>query len=297
MSFLKEPLIHFLLIGTALFLLYGWRGKSASVPGEQAGTPAAQIVVTQDEISRVNDLFRKTWQRPPTEEEQKRLIEDLVRNEIYYREAIALGLDRNDEVVKRRLRQKMEFIFEDISSWTEPTDEELTAFLKKHGEKYLTDPQIAFLQVYVSAYKRGKSTESDARRLLAQLNAGADPDTLGDTTLLEPDVRLSPLWDIDKQFGDGFGKNLLGLKPGVWAGPIRSGFGLHLVLVKERRAGRLPELKEAGETVKRDWVVERQKELRDAAYAKIRERYSVVVEKPKAAVAIAAAPDGRATTQ
>src|SRR5512139_3819284 len=143
-NLLKEPLVHFLLIGAALFLLYGWRGNSASVSGGQVGTPAAQIVVTRDALNQMNNLFAKTWQRPPTEEEQQGLIEDFVRNEIYYREAIAIGLDRDDEVLKRRLRQKMEFIYEDITSYAEPTNQDLTAFMQTHREKYLTEPHLSF---------------------------------------------------------------------------------------------------------------------------------------------------------
>jgi hypothetical protein len=297
-NLVKEPLLHFLLIGAALFLLYGWRGNSVSVPGGQAGTPMAQIVVTRDALDQMNNLFAKTWQRTPTEEEQKGLIEDIVRNEIYYREAIAIGLDRDDEVLRRRLRQKMEFIFEDITSWAEPTDEDLKAFIKKHREKYLADPQIAFRQVYISTYKRGKAAESDARQALAELNQGANPDSVGDSTMLEADVRPSPLWDIKKQFGDEFGKSLLELKSGEWAGPIRSAFGLHLVFVRERLGGRLPDLKEIHEAVKRDWMVDRQKELKDAAYAKIRERYTVTVEKAKAGtVPLAAGVNTRERTR
>jgi hypothetical protein len=284
-SVLREPLLHFLLIGAALFLLFGWRSNSASVPGGQAGTPTAQIVVSRDALDQINTLFAKTWQRPPTEEEQIGLIEDFVRNEIYYREAIAIGLDRDDEVLKRRLRQKLEFIYEDITSWAEPTDEDLKAFMKRHREKYLTDPQLSFSQVYLNANKRGKGAESDARQVLAQLTNGADPNSVGDPTLLEPKVGLSPLWDIRKQFGDEFGRFLLELKPGRWEGPIRSGFGLHLVFVSERLDRRLLELHEVREAVKRDWTAEKQKELKDAAYAKIRERYSVTVERPKAVTA------------
>jgi len=298
MNLLKEPLLHFLLIGAALFLLYGWRGNSASVPGGQAGTPMAQIVVTRDTLDQMDNLFAKTWQRPPTEEEQKGLIEDFVRNEIYYREAIAIGLDRDDEVLRRRLRLKMEFIYEDITSLAEPTEEGLKAFMKKHQEKYLTDPQLSFRQVYINTDKRGKSAETDARQILAQLTKGVDPDSVGDPSLLEPEVPLSPLWDIRKQFGDEFGRNLLEIKPGGWAGPIGSGFGLHLVFVRERLDRRLPYLNEARETVKRDWTAERQKELKDAAYAKIRERYSVTVERPKTvAASLAASANTRATTR
>lgn len=283
-NFFKEPLLHFLLIGAVLFLVYGWRGNSASVSGMSTALPIAQIVVSQDHIDQMNRQFEKVWQRPPSAEEQKRLIDDFVRNEIYYREAIAIGLDRNDDVLKRRLRQKMEFIYEDINSLVEPTDDELKVFMQKHRDKYLEDPQISFRQVYISTYKRGKSAESDARQLLTQLSAGVDPDSVGDTTLLESEVILTPVWDITKQFGDEFCRNLLAIKPGIWAGPIRSSYGLHVVYVKEHTGMRLPDLNEVREKVKRDWLVEKQKEMKDAAYEKIRKRYSVTVEKPKTGV-------------
>ena len=280
----KEPLLHFLLIGAALFLLFSWKGKPAPVTGMPGGgAPAAQIVISRDAVAQINEQFARTWQREPTEVEEKNLVEDLVRNEIYYREAIAIGLDRDDEALKRRMRQKMEFIYEDISAWAEPSDADLSAFLKKNREKYATDPQLSFRQVFINANIRGRNADPDARQALAQLAAGSDPDAVSDPTMLVPEVSRQPLREINLQFGEEFGKALLELKPGAWAGPIRSGYGLHLVFMTERRDGRLPELKEVRESVKRDWLVEKQKELKDAAYAKLRERYAVVVEKPKPA--------------
>ena len=279
---LREPLVHFLLIGAGLFLLFGWRGGPASLPAGQSSLQSAKIVVAQGYIDQTVETFARTWHRPPTEEEQKGLIEDFVRNEIYYREALAMGLDRDDAIIRRRIRQKMEFILEDISGQVEPTDEDLRAFMKKHPERYLFDPQVSFRQVYVNADKRGKNAAPDAMEILARLNAGADPDTVGDPFLLESEFKLSPLWDISKQFGEQFSRKLLELKPGTWTGPVQSGFGLHLVFVRKRVGGRLPELKEVREMVKRDWTFERQKELKDAAYAKLRERYVVIVEKRNA---------------
>jgi len=281
-KFFREPLVHFLLIGAGLFLLFGWRGGPASFPAGQSGPQAAKIVVPQSDIDQMVATFTRTWQRPPTEGEVKGLVEDFVRNEIYYREALAIGLDRDDSVIRRRMRQKMEFIFEDIAAQTEPTDEELLAYMKKHPDSYLVDPQIAFRHVYVNAAKRGKNAGTDALEILAQLNAGADPDVVGDPLLLASEVPLSPLWDISKQFGEPFSRKLLELKPATWTGPVQSGFGLHLVFVRKRVGGRLPDLKEVREIVKRDVMAERQKELKDAAYAKLRERYVVIVEKTKA---------------
>jgi parvulin-like peptidyl-prolyl isomerase len=281
-KFFREPLVHFLLIGAGLFLLFGWRSGPASLPAGQNNPQSAKITVTQDDIDQTTATFTKTWQRPPTEEEAKGLVEDLVRNEIYYREALAIGLDRDDGVIRRRMRQKMEFILEDITAQVDPTDEDLRAFMKKHPDSYLVDPHISFLQVYVNTARRGKNAGTDALEILAKLNAGADPDSVGDPFLLASEVPLSPLWDISKQFGEPFSRKLLALKPAAWSGPIQSGFGLHLVFVRKHVGGQMAELKEVRETVRRDWMAERQKELKDAAYAKLRERYVVIVEKAKA---------------
>ena len=287
--FVREPLLHFLLIGAALFLLFGWRGGPTSLSGGQSEPQSMKIAVTQSDIDQMIVTFTRTWQRPPTEEEVKSLVEDFVRNEIYYREALAMGLDRDDAVIRRRMRQKMEFILEDITAQSKPTDEELLAYMKKRPDSYRVDPQMAFRHVYVNVDRRGKNAEADARQILAQLNEGTDPDSVGDTILLDAEIGLSPLWDIRKQFGEEFSRNLLELKSGKWEGPVRSGFGLHLVLVTKRVGGHLPELKEVREMVKRDWMFERQKELKDAAYARIRERYTVAVERTKAETASASA--------
>jgi PPIC-type PPIASE domain len=284
-KFFREPLVHFLLIGAGLFLLFGWRGGPVFSPAGPSGRQSARIVVTQDDIDQMTGTFARTWQRPPTEEEVERLVEDFVRNEIFYREALAIGLDRGDTVIRRRMRQKMEFIMENISDQAEPSDKELLAFMETHPDSFLLDPQIAFRQVYVNADRRGTNAMSDARKILAQLNDGVDPDTVGDPIPLDAEIELSPLWDIRRRFGEEFIRNLLDLKGGKWVGPVRSGFGLHLVFVKNRVNARMPALREVRETVKREWALARQKELKDATYKEIRERYVVTVERPKAETA------------
>jgi len=284
-TYFREPLVHFLLIGAGLFLLFGWRGGPAFSPAGASGPQSTTIVVMQDDVDQMIRTFARTWQRPPMEEEVDRLVEDFVRNEIYYREALAIGLDRGDTVIRRRMRQKMEFIMENITDQAEPTDEELLAYMKMHPESFLLDPQIGFHQVYVNADRRGKSAMSDARKILAQLNDGVDPYTVGDPISLDAEIGLSPLWDIRRQFGEEFSRNLLELKGGKWEGPVPSGFGLHLVFIKKRVEGRLPELYEVREMVKREWEFARQKELKDATYQEIRKRYVVTVEKPKAKTA------------
>ena len=292
---IREPLIHFLLIGAGLFLLFGWRSVPAPGPGGLPALVSNNIVVTQDDIDQMVTTFAKTWQRQPEKQEVKNLVEDFVRNEIYFREATAIGLDRDDAVIKRRMRQKMEFILEDITTQAEPSEGELREYLQKHANAYLTEPRIAFRHVFISASRRGAGAESDARQVLYLLRGGADPVSVGDPTALEFEIPLSSVREVNSQFGNEFGTKAFETEAGRWTGPIGSAFGLHLILITSRIDSRLPELGEVLEQVKRDWMIDRQNELKNAAYEKIRERYSVTVQKRE--VPIASAPSASGAVQ
>lgn len=281
---IREPLVHFLLIGAGLFLLFGWKGNPASMQG---GVQSTTIIVAQDTIDQLVAAFNRTWMRPPTEGETKGLMENFIRDEIYYREAIAIGLDQGDALIRRKLRQKMEFILEDIAAQTEPTDEELERFMTEHRQKYLIDPQIAFRQVFINVDKRGDSAEAYASQVLEQLDGGADANALGDRSLINHAAELSPLWKIKKDFGETFSTQLLDVEPGKWMGPLRSGFGLHLVFIDKRVVKPLPQLEDIRNSVKRDWAVALQNKLKDDAYARIRERYTVKIEKKENVIASA----------
>ncbi len=271
-----EPLLHFLLIGSALFGLQAWRGAPVAAPG--SASTAATVVVTRADVERLESLFAKTWQRPPTEAERAGLVEDHVRNEIYFREALALGLERDDDVLRRRLRQKLEFLYEDVASLTEPSDDELGRFLHDHPDRYRIEPRIAFHQVFVRANASRPQAEEAARRVLGELERGADPRSLGDPTLLSPDVPSTARSEIARQFGDRFAAALDAVPPERWSGPVASTFGWHLVRVDERIDGRAPTLDEVREAVRRDWMVAKQQALKDADYARLRQRYTVTVE-------------------
>jgi hypothetical protein len=267
---LREPLFHFLLIGASLFLIFGL----IKVPGENKSN---RIVVDAGQVEQLAATFKRTWMRPPTGTELSGLIENHVRDELYYREALAMGLDQGDPLIRRRMRQKLEFILEDLSSASEPNDQVLTKFLEQHADRFLSEPRFSFRQIYLNPDKR-PYLNSDAAKMLANLQAGADPEKLGDPFLMGYTFEMTPQSVISRLFGDSFAEDIAVLVPGKWTGPLYSGVGSHLVLVTERKEGRLPKLAEVRDQVEREWLVQHRRELKNIAYQKIRQGYEVIIE-------------------
>ena len=274
-SVAREPLLHFLAIGAALFLYFHFSGGGS-------GPTSSRIVLTAGQINQLVAGFAKTWQRPPTDVELKGLVDDWVREEIAVREAMAMGLDRDDTVIRRRLRQKLEFVVEDVVAAAAPTEQELQAWLAGHAAAFRIEPQVAFRQVYVSRDRRGAAAETDAKALLARLRAAgaaARIDDLGDPIMLPQEVDLSSRGEIARTFGDDFAARVETLVPGIWAGPIQSGFGLHLVLVRERVEGSLPPLSRVRPIVEREFASDRRTRQLAAMYERLLAKYMVVIEK------------------
>lgn len=285
----RDPLVHFLALGGLLFLVFNWRGGG--------GPSSNRIVITPGQIDSMVAGFGRTWQRPPTEQELKGLVDDYVREEMATREAMALGLDRDDTVIRRRLRQKLEFMAEDTIDAAPATDAELQAWIGAHPEAFKIEPQVTFRQVYLSPDRRGAAVDADARRLLAQLSAAgpsAPIDRVGDALMLPAELNASSRTDVARQFGDEFADAILKVDPGRWSGPLRSGYGLHLVFVRERKEGRLPGLAEVRPIVEREFLSDRRKRRLNAMYEQMLTRYRVIVEPraaaPKATDASAGAP-------
>jgi hypothetical protein len=274
---LNEPLLHFLLIGAGLFLVYSLISKpGADAPGS--------IVVTSGQVERLATTFTKTWQRPPTEAEMKGLIDEWVREEIATREAIALGLDRDDSVIRRRLRQKLEFVAADLAAQTEPTDADLNAYLQAHPEKFREELRYTFEQIYLDPTKHGANLTKDATALLAKLKQSGekvDPKTLGDPFLLENQFSDASGRDIGTQFGQSFATKFAQLTSGAWQGPIESGYGLHLVFIHERTPGKLPSLADVRAIVRREWSDARRVDAKIRFYDELLKRYTVTIEPPK----------------
>lgn len=272
--FLREPLLHFVLLGGALFALHAMRSE----PGERAN----RIVIGAAQVEHLAAGFARTWMRPPRPEELDGLIQEYVREEVASREALELGLDRDDTIVRRRLRQKLEFVTESLAALVEPTDAELQAFVGDHPEKFRLEARTSFEQLFVSTERRGSAAEADARALLAELASGGGgaSDELGDPTLLPGVLELASASEIDRLFGDGFARALEATEPGRWAGPFPSAYGLHLVLVREREPGRLPALAEARDAVRSEWLAAKRGQALEEFYASLLERYEVVLESP-----------------
>jgi hypothetical protein len=209
-------------------------------------------------------------------------LDEYVREEIATREALAMGLDRDDAIIRRRLRQKLEFLVEDTIDVVPPTDADLQAWLDVHPEKFRIEPEIAFRQVFVRPDGHGPALEADVRELLARLSAAgaaAAIETLGDPSLLPREVERTTRGGIARVFGDTFADEILKIEPEHWVGPVHSEYGLHLVWVSEREDGRQPTLAEVRPLVERDFLVARRKRELDAMYSRLLDRYRLTVEK------------------
>jgi hypothetical protein len=270
---LREPLTHFTGLALAIFIFYGVVNRSAEPKVDE-------IIVTSAKIEQLGGLFTKTWQRPPSAQELKGLIDDYVKEEIYNREALLLGLDKDDTVIRRRLRQKMEFLVDAEVDALTPTDAELEIYLKANADQFRIAPMMTFEQIYLSPAKRGDRIDADARGMLDQVrgNPQVDPARLGDQTLLPSMLSLATKAKINQTFGGTFADELEKLPANQWSGPVPSSYGLHLVRITERREGRNPVLSEVRDAVAREWSNTRRKAVEAERIEILLKRYNVTIE-------------------
>lgn len=274
---LREPLLHFLGLGVLLFLLYGWaRNGFLDAPEE--------IVVSRGQLASLQVQFERAWQRSPTPEERQGLVDSWVREEVFYREGLAAGLERDDPIVRRRVGQKIEFMI-DVAPHVTPTNAELQSWLDTHADRYTIESRYSLRQVYFDPSRRGKQLDEAVAGALRALEGGKRVD--GDSTLLPGNVENASASDIERQFGPEFLGSLEDLPVGGWQGPLTSAFGLHLVIVGKRDAARPATLAEARAAVERDLIGARRGEAKKTYYEKLRAKYTVRVE---GATAEAASP-------
>jgi hypothetical protein len=276
-ALLREPLFQFLVLGAALF------GFFHLVDNRKAEAPT-RIVISSARIANLAEGFARTWQRPPGTEELQGLVDDYIRDEVFYREGRAAGLDRDDVIIRRRVRQKMEFSAEDASV-PEPGEAQLAAYLEANPERFKTEDHFTFHQVFLSATRRAATIDHDSIQVagaLARADAAVDATALGDPFLLGEEFQAVSLREVASIFGDGFAKRLSVMEPGRWQGPVPSSFGQHFVYVSERIPGGLPPLDAVRQAVRREWSNARRLEAEQKLYASLREHYEIVVEMPPA---------------
>jgi PPIC-type PPIASE domain len=281
--FLSEPLLHFLLLGVAIFAAHGLLTKGTDEDREK-------IVVTQGQIASMTEGFTRTRQRAPTQEELEGLIRDRVQEEAYVREAQALGLDKDDLIIRRRLRQKMEFVSEGLAALAEPSEAQLQAYLTANAAQFGTEPRFSFRQVYLNPQRRGVNLERDAERLLVGLSqAGAEARfaNSGDSIPLEQVFDKASSREVGSLFGEKFAAALGTLAPGRWQGPVESGYGMHLVLLSARDEGGQASFASMREAVRREWMQAQQREASGKFRQSLLRKYEVTIEAPSAASAMA----------
>jgi hypothetical protein len=267
-----EPLVQFLVLGGAVFLAYSFLAPEPDLPREE-------IVVGPPAIRALEQSFEAAWKRPPTDAERQGLIDDFLVEEVFYREAQKLGLDQDDVVIRRRMRQKLEFLLQEGMSGYKPEDAVLEEYLQANLATYTEADRISFRQIYLGD---GADAAAAAPGILARLKAepGLDPDTLGKRTLLPAGLDAVPTTDADRTFGSGFGAALVALPAEVWSGPVRSGFGLHLVKVERIDKASPPQLEAVRNAVLRDYLHAEERKAMEALVARLKQCYEIIIENP-----------------
>ncbi len=272
-TLLREPLLHFLLIGAVLFFVFGQVGDPVEVDN--------RIVVSQADLDILaNDWLRRTG-RPPSPQQVEQQLRQYIREQVLSREAVNLGLDRDDVIIRRRLAQKMQFLFDDLGQVPDPTEAELIAFMSQYVERFTLPGTLSFRHIFLDPDSRGEAIQEQAQQMLSRLqesSAAVDTSELGDQTLLPDQLGNETRQQVSNLFGDQFAERVYALPVNRWSGPVTSGYGLHLVYVHARTAARVQPLAEVRESVIRQWRTARQQELNDLFYQGIQQRYEIILD-------------------
>ena len=269
---IHEPLLHFLIAGVLIFAVYDAFDEDA--------TPSSSNTITigDTEMQFLRAQHEKLWGRPPTDGELAPLVQEFVREEVLYREGVAMGLDQDDVIVRRRIGQKMEFLIGDLAVPAEPDDETMTTYLEVSRDKYLEPPHLTFTHVYFNVDQRGEQAHTDAVAVLAELGERERAPEAGDRFALSVDYAGKTARELDQTFGPAFGEQLLAVPVGQWSGPLESAYGLHLVRVLARTEPRLPDFDELRDRLSADYSFETRQAANALALERLTERYQIVFD-------------------
>jgi hypothetical protein len=277
--FLREPLVHFLVLGAVLFGTYSYVNR-----GRLGIEPSRQIVLSLDDLRIMETYFESQWHRQPTPQEFQGMVEEKVREEVLYREGLAMGLDKDDTIVKRRMAQKMQFLAEDVATAREPSTKEMQGWFDENQQRFALPSRYSFRHLYFSPDKRGKNAQLDATNALMKISGQTENSiqaaSTGDSFMFQDYYGDRTPSAIAKEFGPSFAVTLEKLKPGSWQGPVESGYGWHLVFVDTVIPGHIPAFEEIEPDVKTAWLGEQKVTAWKKAYAEMRAKYTVMLPAP-----------------
>lgn len=269
---IREPLLHFLVAGVLIFAVYDALDEDAIPSAPDA------IAIGDAEMQFLRAQHEKLWGRPPTDRELAPLVQEFIREEVLYREGVAMGLDQDDVIVRRRIGQKMEFLIGDLAVPSEPDDATLASYLEANQDKYREPPRLTFTHVYFSVDRRGEQARADAAAVLTAMGERTRAPEVGDRFALSVDYADKTAREVDQSFGAGFGEQLIEAPVGEWFGPVESAYGLHLVRVVERSEPRLPDFDELRGRLSADYGFETRQAANAEALERMTERYQIVFE-------------------
>ena len=272
---IREPLLLFILAGVMLFIGYqsfnNYLNKEENV-----------IVISKSEIFLLEKSFEKQYNRPPSPEEKDAIMQNTIKEMVLYKTALEMGLDIDDQVIRRRMVQKVEFLGNDLIRPPQPSEQDLLTFYEKHKEQYIPEERITITHIFFNPDKHQDATLKDADKALQVLSSKSEFDGdvsgYGDAFMLQNYYSGKSKLEVRNLFGNGFTESVFQLEPGKWHGPVLSGYGTHLVYVHHLEKGKLPVLSAVREQVKTDWMADMQKKLNDKYIEELMSRYEVVFE-------------------
>jgi len=276
LQLLREPLLQFLFLGGLIYLAYAY------VTPETEDDRSQSLIVNAAKVQWMQESWQKRWNRLPTKKELDGLIEQYVKESILYNEAVKMGLDKDDTLIRRQLAKKVEFLAKDLVVYIPPNDEELQSYFKAHKDNYKGERLYSFTQIFFDPDKRGNATLEDAKKSKEQLVQSnsilQDTSKFGDVFMTDSYFEANTPLDIRKNFGSGFMQTVIALEPGKWQGPILSGFGVHLVYLKEIISPAEPEFEKVKDDVLQDWTQFKQEQINQEFYRKLKDNYVIIVE-------------------
>ena len=273
----QNPVTHILLFGfflaIILLIVFG-------IPTNKEDN--RRIVITDMDVQQLWVAWKRTWQRDPTPAELRRQIQNFVREEVLYKEALSRDYDRDDIIIKRSLVRKMDFLAEGQVQAKDITEDEIQAYYNLRRERYRIPPRISFTHIYFNLDQRGEQAENDVKQTIDKLKnmtpETADMDKIGDRFMLKNHFTDNTPRDIQSQFGEEFSSQLVGLEPGKWHGPIVSGYGLHAVYLENRVESRIPDWTEVSDQILNDLLLEEKTAAKEQFYTEILRQYQIAYE-------------------